>query len=148
MTAQKFFVFSLSAKDYEFEPHDMEKAIKWLTDKRDEPNPRCLFRYHSPRDVPSGSIMLFSFDAQIFGQAIFKGTKIKFSPAEQEEQRKNNQTVYRHFVYLEPKKSIQTFLSYPTKKEITEKLGINFSRIFTYFSYDEYQKILNMAKKN
>ena len=146
MTEQKFFVFSLSEKDEAFSHKDMGKAVSWLRDKKEEKNPLCKFAEKSPRDVPSGSIILFSFDAQIFGQATLKGTKKEVPLKEQEARRKAEKTVYKHFVFLEPTK-IEIFPQHPTKKEISEKLNKNFSPLFTYFTHEEYQKILKMAKK-
>ena len=146
MTEKKIFVFSLSERDEAFSHKNMEKAVSWLRDKKENEKPRCNFAEKSPRDVPSGSIVLFSFDAQIFGQATLKGTK-KEVPLEAPEDRRNaKRTVYKHFVYLEPTK-IEIFPNYPTKKEITRKLGIKFNRVFTYFTHDEYQKILKLARK-
>lgn len=145
MTQPEIFAFSLSAKDEAFSPNDMEKTVSWLRDKQNEPNPICLFAEKSPRCVPSGSIMLFSFEAKIFGQATLKGT-VKEIPLDEQKARRNaKKTVYKHFVNLDPE-TIEIFPRHPTKKEISEKLNKNFSPLITYFTYNEYQKILKMAK--
>lgn len=95
--------------------------------------------------MPSGSIMLFSFEAKIFGQATTKGTIKEIPLEEQKARRKAKKTVYKHFVNLDPK-TIKIFPRKPTKKEISNKLNKNFSPLITYFTYNEYQIILKMAK--
>jgi len=139
LTEQKFFVFSLSEEDEAFDHKDMGKAVRWLRDKQDEPNPVCYFRKKSLRDAPSGSIMLFSFDTKIFGQATLKGTK------EEIPLKDKRRSVYKHFVRLDPA-TIEIFSRYPTKKEPTKKMGMNFSQVFTYFNYKQYQKILRLSR--
>ena len=145
MTKPEIFAFSLSAKDEAFSPNDMEKTVNWLRDKQDEPNPVCYFREKSPKEVPSDSIMLFSFEAKIFGQATLRGTVKKVPLEEQKARKKAKKIVYKHFVNLDPA-TIKIFHRYPTKKKISEKLNKNFSPLITYFASDEYQEILKMAK--
>jgi len=145
LTQTKIFSFSLSAKDEAFSPNDMKKTVSWLRKKKRQKNPVCLFAEKSPSGVPSGSIMLFSFEAKIFGQATLKGTVKEIPLEEQKARRKAKQTVYKHFVYLEPA-TIEIFHQHPTKTEISEKLNKNFGPLITYFTYNEYQRILKMAK--
>ena len=148
MAERKFFVFSLSEKDEAFDHKDMKKATKWLEDKQYEPNPVCYFRENSPREVPSGAIILFSFDAKLFGQATLKGTKKAVPQEVQEDRRKAGEIVYKYFVHLEPtKENIIIFSNPRSKKEITKKVGITFNRVFTYLSHSEYQKILKLVRK-
>ncbi len=146
MTEKKIFVFSLSERDEAFSHKNMEKAVSWLRDKKENEKPRCNFAEKSPRDVPSGSIVLFSFDAQIFGQATLKENIKEIPLKEQEARKKAGKTVYKHFMFLDGS-SIEIFPKYPTKKEITKKLHKNFSPLFTYFTHEEYQKILKLARK-
>jgi len=146
LTEQKIFVFSLSERDEAFSHKNMGKAVSWLRDKKEDEKPYCYFAEKSPRDVPSGSIVLFSFDAQIFGQATLKENIKEVPLKKQEDRRKAGKTVYKHFMFLDGS-SIEIFPNYPTKKEITKKLNKNFSPLFTYLTQEEYQEILKIARK-
>lgn len=90
--------------------------------------------------------MLFSFDARIFGEAVTK-ENIKDVPfEEQEARRKRGKTVYKHSVVFK-KGSAEIFPYNPTKKEITEKLGIRFGQVFRYINQKQYDEIVKMARK-
>ena len=145
MAEKKICVFSLSKRDEAFRHKDMERAKSWLRNKKDEEP--YYFAEMSPKGgLPSGSIVLFSFDAQIFGQATVKEDKEKIPRDEQEARRKAGKTVYKHSMILDGS-SIEIFPYYPTKKEIAEKLDIRFAQLFTYLNQEQYQEILRMAKK-
>jgi len=124
----------------------MEKAVSWLRDKKEDEKPYYYFAEMSPKGgLPSGSIVLFSFDAQIFGQATVKKDKEKIPRDEQEARREAGKTVYKHFMIFDGS-SIEIFHYYPTKKEIAEKLDIRFAQLFTYLNQEQYQEILRMAR--
>jgi len=73
--------------------------------------------------------------------------KIKKVPFEQQENwRKTGHTVYRHSVLLDDS-STEVFRHTPLKKDLTEKIGIRWARLFTPLSRDEYREILKIAKK-
>lgn len=143
MIEKKICVFSLSERDEAFRHKDMERAKSWLLNKDEKP---FYFAEMSPKDgLPIGSIVLFSFDARIFGQAIIKEDVKEVPFEEQEIRRKMGKTVYKHSMILNGA-SIEIFPYNPTKKEITEKLDIRFGQVFRYLNPKQYQEILKMAK--
>jgi hypothetical protein len=89
--------------------------------------------------------VLFSFDAQIFGQATVKEDVQEVPFEEQETRRKMGKTVYKHSMVLNGS-SIEIFPYNPTKKEIAEKLDIHFGQVFKYLNWNQYQEILRMAR--
>jgi len=95
--------------------------------------------------LPSGSIVLFSFDARIFGQASVKKAPREVSLEEQENWRKTGNVVYKYYMILDGP-SIEVFRFYPAKRDIEEKLDIRFAQLFTYLNLNQYQEILKMAK--
>lgn len=143
MTEKKICIFSLSERDEAFSHKDMKRAKSWLANKDEDP---FYFAQKSPKNgLPSGSIVLFSFDAQIFGQATVKEDVLEVPFEEQEARRKMGKTVYKHSMILDGS-SIEIFSYNPTKKEITEKLGIKFGQVLKYLDWKQYQEILRMAK--
>ena len=131
-------VFSLSKKD---EFTSMEYAKNWLLNKGEKP---YYFRESKPKALVSGSIVLFSFEAQIFGQAVVKKGIREVPFEEQENWRRTGNVVYKYCMNFEPS-SIEVFRFHPAKKDITEKLGINFGQLFTYLNPNQHQEILKMA---
>ena len=143
MVEKKICVFSLSERDKAFRHKDMEIAKNWLATKDEKP---YYFQKKSPKDgLPSGSIVLFSFDARIFGQATVKEDIKEVPLKEQENQRKMGKDVYKHSIVFNGS-SIEIFPYCPTKKEITRKLDIRFAQLFTYLNRKQYQEILRMAR--
>lgn len=138
---QEISVFSLSEKDI-FQPKNLEFAKQWLMSKHDEP---YYFREKRPKSLPSGSITVFSFEAQIFGQAKTKEEIKEVLFERQENMRKGGRFVYKYSVLLDDS-STEVFRHNPLKKDLTEKLGIRWSRLFTSLSPDEYREILKMAR--
>ena len=121
----------------------MERAKNWLANKDEKP---YYFQEKSPKDgLPSGSIVLFSFDARIFGQATVKEDIKEVPLKEQENRRKIGKTVYKHSIVFNGS-SIEIFPYYPTKKEIAKKLDIRFAQLFKYLNWKQYQEILRMAR--
>ena len=145
MTEKKICVFSLSEKDEAFAHKDMERAKSWLTSKdKEEP---YYFAEKSPKGLSSHSKVLFSFDTRIFGEAVAKEDVKEVPFEEQEARRKMGRPVYKHSVVFK-KGSVEIFTKYnPTKKEITEKLGIRFSRVFSYITQKQYDEIVKMARR-
>ena len=143
MAKTRICVFSLSKRDEAFKLGDMKGAKSWLASKGENP---LYFAEKSPKDgLPSGSIVLFSFDAQIFGQATAKEDVQEVPFEEQEIRRKKGKTVYKHFMVLNGS-SIELFPYNPTKKEIAEQLDIHFGQVFKYLDVHQYQEILRMAR--
>ncbi len=143
MTEKKICVFSLSERDEAFSHKDMKRAKSWLINKDEKP---YYFAKMSPKDgLPPGSIVLFSFDARIFGQATVK-EEVKEVPFEEQEiRRKMGQPVYKHSMILNGS-SIEIFPYSPTKKEIAEKLDMRCGQVFRYINQKQYHEILKMAK--
>jgi hypothetical protein len=139
---KKICVFSLSEKDPAFGHKDMERAKNWLLNKGEKP---YYFRETKPKSLPSGSTVLFSFDARIFGQASVKKGPREVSMEEQETWRKTGNVVYKYYLILDGA-SIEVFRFYPAKKDIEEELDIRFAQLFTYLNFNQYQEILKMAK--
>jgi hypothetical protein len=143
LTEKKICVFSLSERDEAFGHKDMKRAKSWLINKDERP---YYFAEKSPKDgLPRGSIVLFSFDAQIFGQATVKEDVEEVPFDEQEARRRMGRPVYKHSMIFNGS-SIEIFPYNPTKKEITEKLHIRFGQVFRYINQKEYQEILKMAR--
>ena len=143
MTEKKICVFSLSERDEAFGHKDMERAKHWLMNKDEKP---YYFAEKSPKDgLPPGSIVLFSFDARIFGKATVKEDVKEVPFEEQEARRKMGKPVYRHSMILNGA-SIELLPYNPTKKEIAEKLEIRFGQVFKYLDLKQYQEILKMAR--
>jgi hypothetical protein len=145
LTEKKICVFSLSERDEAFAHKDMEGAKTWLTSKDSER--AYYFAEKSPKGgLPPGSKVLFSFDARIFGQAVVKEDIKEVPLEEQEARRKMRETVYKHSVVFR-RGSVEIFPYNPTKKEITEKLGIRFGQVFRYINQNQYNEILKMARR-
>jgi hypothetical protein len=117
-------------------------AVDWLRNKDEKP---YYFRTRKPKNgLPSGSIVLFSFQGQIFGQATVKEDVRELSPQEQEQARKRDHFDYRYSMILNGS-SIEIFRNHPTKKDVAPKIRKNFGRLFTYLNAVQYQQILKMA---
>jgi len=140
---KKICVFSLSERDI-FPPKDMEFAKNWLLNKGEKP---YYFREKKPKDgLPSGSIVLFSFNGRIFGQATVKEDVQEVPLEEQKQIEKEYRFTYKHKMFFDPS-TVEIFHYYPTKKEITEKLHIQFAQLFKYLTWNQYQEILRMARR-
>jgi hypothetical protein len=120
----------------------MDFAINWLLKKGEKP---YYFREMKPKGLPKGSIVLFSFDARIFGQATVKEDVQEVPLDEQKEIQKRDGFIYKHKMFFDPS-TVDIFRYYPAKKEIAEKLDIRFAQLFTYLNWNQYQEILKMAK--
>lgn len=107
----------------------MKRAVAWLITKDTEES--YYFAEKSPKELSANSRVLFSFDARIFGQAVLKENVRVVPFEEQEAQKKMGRPVYKHSVILK-KGSVEVFPYYPTKKEITEGLDIQFGQVFRY----------------
>jgi len=138
-------VISLSRKDDEFKDKKMEEVINWLRAKKRSKKPRYNFAKLSPKNgLPPGSIVLFSFEAQIFGHATVEEDLEGVPFDQQEVQRKAKKTVYRHFIILDYS-SIDVFKKYPKKKDLSKRWNRRFGRLFTYITQRQYQDILRIA---
>ena len=133
----KICVFSLSERDV-FKHKDMKFAINWLKNKGENP---YLFRKMKPADgLASGSIVLFSFDARIFGQATVKKDVEKLSL----EEKRQYGDDYNHKMILDP--SVEIFRNHPKKRDVSLKIGKKFGQVFTYLDRKQYQQILEIAR--
>jgi hypothetical protein len=145
LTEKKICIFSLSERDEAFAHKHMKRAKTWLTSKDNEEP--YYFAEKSPKDgLPPGSKVLFSFDARIFGQAVVKEDVKEVPFEEQETRRKMGRPVYKHSVIFK-RSSVEIFPHNPTKKEIAEKLDIQFGQVFRYINQEQYDEILKMARR-
>jgi hypothetical protein len=140
---KKICVFSLSEKDPAFSHKDIEHAKNWLINKGEKP---YYFRETKPKELSQGSIVLFSFDARIFGQAYIKKAPTEVSSEEQENWRKTGNIVYKYYMILDGS-SIEIFRFYPTKRDIEERFDMRFAQLFTYLNFSQYNEILKMARR-
>jgi len=136
----RFYVFSLSKKDEAFKDGKIETAVSWLEKKDEDP---YYFRELKPKDgLPSGSIVFFSFEGQIFGQATVKDDVRKLSLEEQ----RIHGFEYKYCMVLKGS-SIEIFPKpYPKKKDVAPKIHKNFGRVFTILNSEQYHIILEIAR--
>jgi hypothetical protein len=125
-------IFSLST-EAGFEKGNLGYAIYWLMKKGNNP---YLFLEKTPKDFPIGSIVLFDFEGQIFGQAITSEEVKKLSP---EEQKKNGG--FKASVRFE-QSSIDVFFKYLPISEVEKILGRECARNFTIVNWRQYQEVL------
>ncbi len=145
---RKICVFSLSRRDSAFALSvGIGGAISWLETKRTPPH-RYYFRSSKPKNgLPQGSTILFSFDGQIFGQAIVKEDIKSLSLQElNKEQKSPKSDKYKYYVTLDPER-IEIFRFHPTKEEITEQTEVSFSQLYTYLNQAQYDWITKMARR-
>ena len=129
---RKICVFSLSRTDLSFTfPVGIKGAISWLEGKRMPPHWYYFCSSKPKHGLPPGSIILFSFDGQIFGQAIVRDVIKPLSQEElNKEQKAPQSSKYKYFVALNPE-SIEIFRFHPTKEEITEQTELRFAQLYT-----------------
>ncbi len=140
---KKVCLFSLSESDI-FPHKDVDFAIKWLLSKGERP---YYFREKKPKHgLPLGSIVLFSFDAQIFGQATVKKDVEEVSFEERKQLEKKHGFIYKHKMHFDPA-SVEIFHYHPPKKELRDRLNMRFAQVFTYLKWDQYQEILRIARR-
>ena len=136
-------IFSLSSADIFH--GGVDEAVKWLEGKRKGPS-WYHFRDSKPSTLPPGSVVLFSMEGKIFGQAIVK-EGIKITPTKRREQlKKETGFYYRFYLTLEPS-SIEIFDGFPSKKDVELEVGVRFGRLFTYVEWKQYIQIISMAGK-
>lgn len=118
-----------------FKPKDIDYAINWLLNKGEKP---YYFRECKPtHGLPSGSIVLFSFEAQIFGQATVKEDIQKVTLEEKQRLKKETGFDYKHKMILNPiNPRIDIFPRRPKKKDVARKIGKEFGRLFTYLNWE------------
>lgn len=138
---KKICVFSLSDRDI-FKSNDMNFAINWLLRKGENP---YYFRSSKPKSLPKGSLVLFSFNARVFGQATVKQEPREVPFDEQKEVEKADGFTYKYKMNFDPSQT-HILNYYPAKKDITERLGIRFGQLYTYLDFNQYQEVMKMAK--
>ena len=90
---------------------------------------------------------MFSFNGQIFGQAIVKDDIKYLSPEElDKEQKAPKSNKYKYYVTLDPE-SVEIFRFHPTKEEITEQMELRFAQLYTYLDPAQYDQIIKMARR-
>jgi|SRR3990170_352602 len=149
MTPEKLIcVFSLSKADISFRfTVGIKGAIDWLKGKKEKPHAYYFHEKKPKNGVPPGSIILFSFEGQIFGQATVKEDIKPLSVGEKECLRSVSHSVdYKHYLTLEPS-SIEIFRFHPTKEDVMEETELRFAQLFTYINSEQYKQILKMAKR-
>lgn len=139
-----YCLFSLSREDEAFSHANLADAKKWLITEKKAEKP-YLFAKKSPKRVKTGAILLFSFDAQVFGMGTAKTDVQTVSIKEQETRRKQGKYVYEHSIVLEGK-TVELLQNTVTKKRITKQLGIEFGQVFRCLTEHEYDEILKMSK--
>lgn len=145
------YVFALSARDPAFEHKNIRKTIEWLINNgKDRP---FFFRATAPKKgLPSGSIVLFSFEGQIFGQATVKDgiegmegkDGINQVPKKiQEKRRKQGEVVYKYQTVFDGK-SVKIFDSFKQKRKVKNLLRPkkDFSQLYTYLTAKQYEGII------
>jgi hypothetical protein len=141
-------VFSLSKADLSFKfTVGIKGAINWLEGKQEPPHEYYFCKSKPKNGLPPESIILFSFEGQIFGQATVKEDIKPMLLDEKVHLRAIPYSAgYRYYLTLEPS-SIEVFRFHPTKEEVTEQIDVRFAQLFTYIKSDQYQQILKMAKR-
>jgi hypothetical protein len=144
----KICVFSLSKKDPTFRcAVSINGPIEWLKGKKNPPH-NYYFRTIAPGSLPSGSKILFSFENQIFGEAIIK-EGVRFVMPKDNELPETFSGIYKQFITLDPA-SILIYKFHPTKSELLENgkfADYQFSQLFSYLSLEQYAEILKIAKR-
>lgn len=144
LTETTYCLFSLSRKDEAFTTATFAEVKKWLVEQKKSGEP-YLFAGMKPRRVRENSKLLFSFEGKVFGKATADTDVIPVLPKEQELRRKQGKHVYKHSIILK-ESSVNLLNNDVLKKRITQKIGKTFSRVFTYFTKEQYEAILEMAK--
>jgi hypothetical protein len=146
MSETKICVFSLSKKDPTFRSAvSIIGPINWLKGKIEYPH-RYYFRKSAP-SLPIGSKVLFSFDNQIFGEAIIKeGVQ---TLTEKDEIPETFSGHYKKCITLDPG-SIKIYRFHPTKSELMESdvfADFRFSQLYSYLTLEQYKEILRRAER-
>ncbi len=145
---RKICLFSLSQKDGTFRGAvSINLPIDWLKGKKKPPH-RFYFGNSGPCSLPTGSKALFSFENQIFGEAMIK-EPVRDLTATDRELPETRLGKYKKFVTLDPE-SIKIYLFRPTKAEMLENekfSDYNFSRLFSYISLEQYTEILKITER-
>jgi hypothetical protein len=141
-------LFSLSKKDPTFRNViSINGPINWLKGKKSPPH-RFYFRSNAPSSLPVGSKVLFSFESQIFGEAIVRGGVERVS-SKDSELPETFSGHYQKFVTLDPD-SIMIYRFHPTKRELQETdffSDYQFSELYTYITREQYEYILKNAQR-
>lgn len=145
---RKICVFSLSKKDPTFRSAvSINGPIEWLNSKKNPPH-KYYFRTIAPSSLPNGSKVLFSFENQIFGEAIIKES-VQSLPQNVKELPETFSDYYKQFVTLDPD-SIMIYRFHPTKTELLENENFadyQFSQLFSYINLEQYREIMKIAKR-
>jgi CRISPR/Cas system CMR-associated protein Cmr1 (group 7 of RAMP superfamily) len=141
-------VFSLFKKDPTFKSAvSINTPINWLNGKNNQPH-RYYFRTVAPSNLTIGSKVLFSFENQIFGEALIKsGVQDLTEPDKQNPETFSD--YYKKFVTLDPN-SIKIYRFHPTKSELMECEifeGYQFSQLYSYLTLEQYTEILRRAMR-
>ena len=125
----------------------MQNTVEWLRNKGENP---YYFNYKPKDGLPRGSIVFFSFEAKIFGQATVKEDLQELSRADKlkPENKKYNFKYTMVFYPIDKKKDIfpEPFLK---KKELKTVIRPKkqFGNLFLYLSPNQYQEILRRTMK-
>jgi hypothetical protein len=125
---------------------DMPTTVKWLIDKGEEP---YYFHFKPKEGLAKNSIVLFSFEAQIFGRARVKRGVEELSLKEQQKHdNKEYNFRYTMVLYQVDKKKDIVQKPYPRKKDLIQIIypKKQFGNLFTYLTPKMYQQILGKAR--
>ena len=143
---KEIYVFSLSAEDPSFEPHNIERTVQWLNAKHENP---YYFKEKRPKSLPSGSIVLFSFEAQIFGQATVKKGITDVPKEVQDNWDRTGKVVYKYQTVFEDGVEIfpKPFKRKDDLKDILLPKRKDFGQLFTPLSPNEYEEMIRRIRR-
>lgn len=148
MSRERICLFSLSKKDPTFRSAvSINGPIEWLNGKKNPPH-KYYFRSITPTFLPKGSKVLFSFENQIFGEAIIE-EEVQYLQRIDRERPETFSGHYKKFITLDPS-SIKIYRFHPTKSELLEKetfVDYQFSQLFSYLTLEQYKEILQIAER-
>lgn len=140
-TESSVCIFSLTDKDIP-KAKDMDNAVEWLKNKGENPH---FLRFSKPEGVIKESKVLFLFNSRIFGEATVKESPVALESTEQKQLKKSEGILYRYKMKFYGH-TIKIYKYHPTKDEVTDKLKIKFTRLYTYLTSKQYKDLLKMAK--
>ncbi|MFA7080775.1 MAG: hypothetical protein WC203_07735 [Candidatus Bathyarchaeia archaeon] len=140
-TESSVCIFSLTDKDIP-KAKDMDNAVEWLKNKGENPH---YLRFSKPEGVIKESKVLFLFNSRIFGEATVKESPVALESTEQKQLKQSEDILYRYKMKFYGH-TIKIYKYHPTKDEVTDKLKIKFTRLYTYLTSKQYKDLLKMAK--
>ena len=145
MSDPNICIFRLSKKE-EF-PGGIKQVEEWIKNKS-RGDGRYHFRRRKPRDLPVGSVVVFSIEGKIIGEGIVKQTVRPTPPNMRRQLKQRGDHDYLYYTILKPS-SLTIYNRFPETKEVSRQTGLGFSRLFTYIRrMEQYRSILEMAESS